>query len=333
MNNFEYAQPQNLTQLLGMMSQEPGATALLGGGTDLVGLMNSNVVTPQRVVNINDVTEMRIVERLADSDELAIGAALRLDEIHEHPLLESYPALHQAICGTRSLQFQSQSTLGGELLRRPGCWYFRDGHGLLADDGRLIEQGDNRYHAILGNTGPAKFVNASRLAPALIALGARAVIVGPEIDYVQTVALEDLYHAPADESQAENILQPGQVLVQIVLPSDLGISSAAYEVRHGEGPEAPLTTAAAALRIEGGIVRDAKIVMGHVAPTPVVSAIATGKLIGNPVNAATAAEAGRAAVAQATPLSNNEYKVQLAEVAVARAILKAAGLPTGGFDG
>lgn len=333
MKNFEYAQPQNVTQLLSLLSPDANTTALLGGGTDLMGLMRSGVVAPDRVVNICEVAEMRVVERIADTGELAIGASLRLEEIHEHPLLDSYPGLHQAICGTRSLQFQSQSTLGGELCRRPRCWYFRDGHGLLADGGRLVEQGDNRYHAILNNQGGAKFVNASRLAPALIALGARAVIVGPEIDYVQTIQLEDLYRTPEVETERENILQPNQVLAQILLPDDAGLSSASYEVRHGEGPDDPLAASAAALRIEGGKVREAKIVLGQVAPTPVVSQAASELLIGKSVNETLAHEAGRAAIAQATPLSNNDYKVQLAEVAVARAILKAAQLPTGGFEG
>jgi xanthine dehydrogenase YagS FAD-binding subunit len=108
-------------------------------------------------------------------------------------------------------------------------------------------------------------------------------------------------------------------------------SNATYEVRHGEGPDYPLAAAAAALSIEGGIVRDARIVMGHVAPTPWLSHEAAAAIIGRPITAETAEEAGAAAVAPATPLSNNEYKVQLAKVAVKRAILRAAGQETGGF--
>lgn len=337
MKNFEYAQPRNVAQLLPLLSPTAGEVELLGGGTDLVGLMRNNVVAPDRVVNVTDVAEMRVVQRLPDENVTVIGAALRLDEIHEHSELASHPALHQAICGTRSMQFQSQSTLGGELCRRPRCWYFRDGHGLLADEGRLVAEGDNRYHAIFDNQGPAKFVSASRLAPALIALGAEAVIVGPAEDYVQTIALEDLYRTPADETERATILQPGQVLAQIRLPDDsatpgLPGNNASYEVRHGEGPDDPLAAAAAALTLEGGVVQEAKIVLGQVAPTPRVCTEASQLLVGRKIDETLAQQAGRAAVAAASPLSNNEYKVQLAEVAVTRAVLKAAGLPTGGFD-
>ncbi len=333
MKNFEYAQPQNVSQLLSLLSPEPEKTALLGGGTDLIGLMKNNVMAPDRVVNLCEVEELRDVEYIPAENVIAVGTALRLAELHEHELLGDYRALHQAICGTRSQQFQSQSTLGGELCRRPRCWYFREGHGLLADNGQMVEKGDNRYHAIFDNAGPAKFVSASRLAPALIALNAKAVLVGPESDYVQVIALEDLYQTPTDERQRETILRPNQLLAQILLPTDVPTTTASYEVRHGEGPDDPLTAAAASLTIDGGVVREAKIVLGQVAPTPIVSTAAAKVLIGQAVDADVAERAGRAAVAGATPLSGNEYKVQLAEVAVTRAILKAAGLPTGGFDG
>src|SRR5262249_35460390 len=108
-------------------------------------------------------------------------------------------------------------------------------------------------------------------------------------------------------------------------------ANATYEVRHGEGPDYPLAAAAAALRIEGGNVRDARIVLGHVAPTPWISDEATAVIRGRSVDADVAEAAGAAAVASATPLSGNESKVQLAKVAVKRAILKAAGLETGGL--
>ena len=229
------------------------------------------------------------------------------------------------------MQLQCQGTLGGEILQRPQCWFFRDNRGLLAAGGKLAEQGDNRYHAIFGNQGAAKFVSASRLAPALIALGATARVIGPEAADEQFVPVEKLFRVPRHEGERENTLAPGQLVTHILLPPADGIANATYEVRHGEGPDYPLAAAAAALRIEGGIVREAKIVLGHVAPTPWISDEAAAALVGRPVNAETAEAAGAAAVASATPLSNNEYKVQLAKVAVKRAILRAAGLETGGF--
>jgi xanthine dehydrogenase YagS FAD-binding subunit len=125
-------------------------------------------------------------------------------------------------------------------------------------------------------------------------------------------------------------LAPNQIITHVMLPAT-DLSSATYEVRHGEGPDYPLTAAAAALKIEGGVVRSARIVLGHVAPTPWLSGEAAGALVGRTVDEQSAGDAGDAAVASATPLSNNGYKVQLARTAVKRAVLLAAGLETGGF--
>ena len=288
------------------------------------------VITPKRVVNLLDVPSFRDVEEL-DGGVVSIGATVTLDIMLVHPYLNPYPALRHAIDGIASMQIQCQGTLGGEILQRPQCWFFRDNRGLLAAGGKLAEQGDNRFHAIFGNQGPAKFVSASRLAPALIALGATARVIGPEATDEQIVPVEKLFRVPRHEGERENTLAPGQLVTHILLPPADGIANATYEVRHGEGPDYPLAAAAAALRIDGGIVREAKIVMGHVAPTPWISDEAAAAIIGRPVNAETAEAAGEAAVASATPLSNNEYKVQLAKVAVKRAILRAAGLETGGF--
>ena len=122
----------------------------------------------------------------------------------------------------------------------------------------------------------------------------------------------------------------GQVVGQIILQPNHS-ASASYEVRHGEGPDAPLAAAAAAVSFVGNVVRQARIVLGHVAPVPWLSKEAAREIIGQPISDYTAEAAGRAAVAQATPLKDNHYKVQLAKVAVKRALLQAGSLPTGGF--
>lgn len=330
MKNFEYASPTTEAELLAVLRDWPGETELIAGGTDLVGLLEKMVVTPRRVVNLLEVPSLREIE-LLDGGMLSVGATVTLDVLLVHPYLNPYPAIRQAIEGIASLQLQCQGTLGGELLQRPQCWFFRDGRGLLAGGGRLVEQGDNRFHAILGNEGPAKFVSASRLAPALIALGATARVIGPDADDEAFLPVEQLYRVPRHEGERENSLASGQVLTHLILPPAEGLANATYEVRHGEGPDYPLAAASAALRIEGGIVREAKVVLGQVAPVPWISHEAAMLLVGRPVTCELAEAAGAAAVAQARPLSNNGYKVQLAKVAAKRAILKAAGLETGGF--
>jgi xanthine dehydrogenase YagS FAD-binding subunit len=331
MKNFTYASPRTETEVLSVLSASLGETEILAGGTDLVHLLHRMILTPDRVVNLLDVPSLRDVE-LLDAGVVSIGATSTLDVLLAHPYLNPYPAIGQAIEGIASMQLQCQGTLGGELLQRPQCWFFRDGRGLLAGGGKLAAEGDNRFHAILGNQGPAKFVSASRLAPALIALDATARVFGPAETDEKFVPVADLFRTPRHEGERENTLLPGQLLTHILLPTAEGIASATYEIRHGAGPDYPLAAAAAALRIEAGVVREANIVLGHVAPTPWISGEAAATLRGWPVNEHLAEAAGAAAVAGAIPLSNNGYKVQLAKTAVKRAILRAAGLATGGLS-
>lgn len=341
MKSFAYASPTTEGEVLSLLA-EPGQTEILAGGTDLVGLLKKMILTPDLVVNILDVPSLKTIEQL-DGGTLAIGAAVTLDELLEHPYLDPYPAIGQAIRGISSIQLQCQGTLGGEVLQRPQCWYFRDGRGLLAAGGSAVEEGNNRYHAIFGNEGGAKFVSSSRIAPALIALGATARVIGsvgtggsleslqPDDVSEQFIPVEQLFRIPRREGERENILARNQLVTHILLPDVRSFASATYEVRQGEGPDFPLAAAAAALRMEGSIVREARIVMGQVAPTPWFSHEAAAAIVGQTVAEESAEAAGLAAVASARPLSHNGYKVQLAKTAVKRAILRAAGLETGGF--
>jgi len=330
MKAFEYAAPTKPSDLLELLADYPDDTAILAGGTDLVPLMAKMIVTPRRVVNITGVAGMGRIT--SDSQGVTIGATATLDDLLESKHLANYPAVLQAIRGINSDALQATGTIGGELLQRPQCWYFRNGEGLLADAGRTVAVGDNRYHAIFGNSGPAKFVSPSRVAPALIALSAQARVIGPGPEDETLIPVEALFRSPRDGQQREHVLEAGQVLASIHLPPAADTASATYEVRQSAGPDFPLVSAAAAVRIAGGIVREVKVVLGQVAPTPWNAYAAEEALIGQPLTLETATAAGEAIAAQATPLSHNGYKVQLASVAVRRALLAAAGLPTGGFD-
>ena len=330
MKSFEYAAPRTEAEALEVMSAEPGRTEILAGGTDLIGLLKKMVLTPDRVVNIMGIPSLRQIERLPDGG-VSIGAAVTLDELLDSRVLDDYPAIEQAIRGINSSQLQCQGTIGGEICQRPQCWFFRDGHGLLARGGAAVEAGDNRYHAIFGNQGAAKFVSSSRLAPALVALNGWVRLLGPAGENESLLPIDQLFRVPRHEGQRETVLAPNQLLTHIVLPAGTGRFSATYEVRQGAGPEFPLAAAAATLAIEGGVIRDARVVLGQVAPTPWQSPEAAALVIGRTMDADLAEAAGAAAVAGAAPLSQNEYKVQLAKVAVKRALLLAAGLHTGGF--
>jgi len=131
MNNFEFASPTTEAEVLDHLRDFPGETELIAGGTDLVGLMQKMVITPKRVVNLLDVPSFRDVEQL-DCGVICVGATVTLDTLLVHPYLNPYAALRDAIDGIASLQIQCQGTLGGEVLQRPQCWFFRDNRGLLA---------------------------------------------------------------------------------------------------------------------------------------------------------------------------------------------------------
>lgn len=329
MKSFDYAEPRTESEVVALLSEHAGRAEVLAGGTDLVGLMKKMIIKPDLVVNIMEVESLQSIGPQEDGS-FSIGAAVTLDDLLAHPYLENYPAISDAILGINSMQLQAQGTIGGEICQKPRCWYYRNGQGVL-DQESQVSEGDNRLHAILGNQGPAKFVSSSRIGPALIALDAQLRIVGPG-DQQHFVPVADFFVTPRHADQRETILGADQLLTHILLPARGNSFNATYEVRHGEGPDYPLAAAAASLEIStSGRVEDALVVLGQVAPTPWVSHEAAQTLVGSTLNESLAEAAGDAAVLQATPLSDNEYKVQLARVAVKRAILRAAGFETGGF--
>lgn len=325
MQAFEYAEPSTVQQAVALLGTSWEAAAVLAGGTDLISLMKDALVTPRRVVSLRRIAELRrVVER---PDGLDIGAMVSFEELLEHPATAHLPALRTALAGVSSPQIRAMGTVGGDLLQRPRCWYFRNGFGLLARDdaGReLVPTGDNRYHAILGNQGPAYFVCPSSLAPPLIALGAQVHLVGPRGR--RTLGVAELYRIPTREGEREHTLAPNEILTAIVVPPTAsGWRNATYEVRQRELLDWPLATASVALELRRQQVVQARIVLGHVAPIPWRAAAAERWLVGKQLDEATAAHAGELAVEGARPLSRNGYKVQLARVAVQRALLAARG--------
>jgi xanthine dehydrogenase YagS FAD-binding subunit len=324
MRPFEYAQPTTEAEALELLSDHDGAAAILAGGTDLITLMKRDVYSPKRVVNIKEIKSMQGVIPVGDG--VMIGSLTTLEDLVGSPLTADYRSLADVVDGIRAIQIQQNGTVGGDLCLHPNCWYYRNGYGLLAmqNGESLAETGDNRYHAVFGNRGPAKFVSASRFAPSLIAWGAKVRVIGPEPDAEEFVPVEYFFRTPGTERQNFTVLKPGQLVSHVWLPASASQQSAAYEVLELTGLDWPLAAAATTLGLEGGIVRQARVVMGHVAPVPWVSESAAEAIVGHPVNEKTAERAGKAAVASATPLSDNGYKVQLAKTAVKRALLKAA---------
>lgn len=323
MEAFAYASPSNLNEAVGLLGAKWGETAVLAGGTDLISLMKDHAdPPPAHVVNIKAIDELRHIKE--ENGGYLVGAVVSFDDLLAHDgINKSFPAIAQAARGVSSPQIRNMGTVGGDLLQRPRCWYYRGGFGLLARDEKgksLVPGGENKYHAIFGNEGPAYFVSPSSLAPALLALQARVTLHGPAGR--REIPVEELFLIPKSEGEREHSIRPNEILTEISIPAAArDWRSGTYEVRQKEALDWPLATASVALKMDGGKVTAARVVLGHVAPTPWRSHAAEQALEGKSLDESSAAAAGEAAVRGAKPLSQNAYKVQLARVAVKRALL------------
>jgi xanthine dehydrogenase YagS FAD-binding subunit len=321
MKSFEYASPSDVETAVGLLGDRFGEVEILAGGTDLVTSLKQGLVAPKRLVSLKAIRPLQGIE--ASGDTVRVGAMTPLVDVYENASIrKEFPSLVQAIEGIGSPQIINMGTIGGDLCQRPRCWYYRQGFGLLGQlDGKsLIPDGDNRYHAIFDNKGPAYFVNPSSLAPALIALSATLEIAGPK-SKTRQVAAAEFFRTPRTADERENVLAPNELITHITIPAK-GTANATYEVRPRQGLDWPLVAAAVSLpRNNGG---NAEIVLGHVAPIPWRVPKAAEVLTGRAPDEELATRAGEAAAEGGTPLSGNAYKVRLVKTAVKRAILAAA---------
>jgi xanthine dehydrogenase YagS FAD-binding subunit len=325
MRPFEYVSPNSLSQTISLLAATWGNTEVLAGGTDLLALMKDDVLAPKRLINIKDIADLRGIS--SNAQGLRVGALTTLGEMADNEdVKKNYPALSEALLEAASPQIRNMATIGGNLCQRPRCWYFRNGMGLLPKDEsgkELVAAGENRYHAILGNQGTAKFVSPSTVVPILIAYGAKIRLEGPKRK--RDLPLERFFVIPKSENEREHDLRPNEILTELVIPPATDLIAAHYEIRQKDAFDWPLAVVAVTLRLQGSNVKSSKIVLGYVAPVPWPSTEAQQAIAGKPINKETAQKAADAALAKASPLSHNAYKVKLAKVAVARAILKAAG--------
>lgn len=322
MNSFEYASPTDLETAIGLLGGRFGETEILAGGTDLVTSLKQGIVSPKRLVSLKAIEQLKGIETTGDA--VQIGATTPLVDVLENETIrKTFPAIAAAIEGIGSSQIIAMGTIGGDLCQRPRCWYYRQGFGLLGQlDGQsLIPEGDNRYHAIFGNNGPAYFVSASSLGPPLIALGATLEITGPK-QKTRKVAAAEFFRVPKSAEERENVLAANEVLTRVSIPMR-GLANATYEIRQREGLDWPLVTASVAFARKAGAGK-AAVVLGHVAPTPWSVPEAAALLEGMAANEELATRVAEAAVHSARPLSKNAYKVRLVKTAVKRAILAAA---------
>jgi xanthine dehydrogenase YagS FAD-binding subunit len=323
MEAFEFAQPGSAHEVVKLLAAKPDSSEVLAGGSDLLARMKDSISAPARVVGLRNAHDLGGLT-YQPARGLRIGAMVTLDELGANAdVKRHYPGLVQAAENAGSPQIRNVGTVGGNLCQRPRCWYYRAGFGLLAmQDGKsLVPNGENRYHAIFGNSGPAYFVAPSNLAPMLIALGAKVRLLGPQGS--RELPLEKFFVIPQAEGEREHDIKPTEIVTEVIVPPSQG-PSAFYEVRQKAQFDWPLATAGVMLRMSGRTISSARVVLGQVAPIPWPSPEAEQALAGKAVSEGVADSAGLAAVQKATPLSHNAYKVTLARVAVKRAVLHAA---------
>jgi xanthine dehydrogenase YagS FAD-binding subunit len=322
---FAYVTVANEREALAALDAQRGRALPLAGGMDLVALMKNYIAQPERVVNVKGLDKAITVSAAG----ARIGSAATLVELIEHAALaKAYPALTHAAEEVGTPQIRNAGTVGGNIMQRPRCWYFRNEefHCLKKGGPRCFAvDGENQYHAIFGG-GPCHIVHPSSLAVPLIAYGARFRVIGASGE--REVDAGEFFQLPADNLMGETMLRPNELLTHVILPANAAAKSATYEVRFKQSHDWPLALASAVLTMDGNRVKSARVVMGAVAPIPWRVPAAEQVLAGKTIDEAVAVEAANAAVAGATAMSQNAYKVQVARTAVKRAILRAAGIQT-----
>jgi xanthine dehydrogenase YagS FAD-binding subunit len=323
MNRFTFVDCATVDEAL---SQMKGDAMVKAGGIDLLDLMKDGIVSPPKLVSIRNVQSLH---RIQSSDRgLELGPLTTLSEIAEHPEIQQrYAALSDAAGHAATPQVRNMATLGGNLMQRPRCWYFRssdfDCRKKGGSDECHAQQGENQYHAIVNNKSCA-MVHPSSTAVPLLAMDAEVELTSKAGK--RTVAMRDFYVAPEVDLQRETAVKPGELITAIRVPAPAAGTRSAYQ-KYGEKEsfDWPLADAGVVLEMDGKTCRKAAIVLGVAAPTPIHATEAEAALRGKVIDERTAREAGRLAVANATPLSQNGYKVQLFQTAIYRTILLAAG--------
>jgi len=323
MDNFIYIRPATLKDAASQLGREHGKIAVIAGGTDLLGEMKDNLAAPERLVAIRHLADLQGVR--ASAGGLRIGAATLLADVVENPMVqERTPLLAMAAGKIGTPQIRNMGTIGGNLCQRPRCWYYRNKFPCYKHGGNTCfsAAGENDYHAILQG-GPSYIVHPSDAAPALVALGATARISSGSRE--RLVPMEKFFVTPREDVRRENVLLPNEILTAIDVPNAPAGSKAIYiKEMVREVWDFALCSVAAMVTVKDGVVTEARIVLGGVAPVPYRAAKAEAALTGKLLNELSAAAAGVAAVDGARPLAKNAYKVPLTQAVVKRALLALA---------
>ena len=325
MNRFEWVNANSVDQALASVTDESSFKA---GGVDLLDLMKDGIASPSRLVNIRQISGL---DQISEDDKgLRIGPLVTLTQIEEHPAIQKkYAALSEAASRIATPQIRNMASVGGNLVQRPRCWYFRSEDFHCRKKGGthcFAQDGENDYHAIFDNRVCA-IIHPSGIAVPLVAMNGRLEITTKKGK--REVALEEFFVSPTQDVRRENILEPGELITAILVPAT-DARTAYYKQGEKESFDWPIADVAVSLTMQGSRCGKASIVLGGAAPYPYRAKAAEAKLNNSEITEDSARAAAETAMANATPLEKNAYKIPIFEAIVRRTILRAAGMKAEG---
>jgi xanthine dehydrogenase YagS FAD-binding subunit len=325
MQNFAYIRPASVTEALQAV-RENGAqqTRFLAGGTTLVDLMRLHALEAERVVDITSIRDLETFDTSGRS-QLVFGALSKMSDVADDPTLRrEYPALAESLQEGASQQVRNMATLGGNLLQRTRCEYFRGTaypcNKRSPGSGCAALEGINRGHAIFGYSDSCIATYPGDFAVALAAFDAQVDTASPRGE--RTIPLINLHRLPGDTPHVETVLDPDELILRIRIPATaLGKASTYQKIRDRESYAFAVVSSAVAIVIAGGIVREARIALGGVATKPWRATAAERTLVGQPLTWEAANRAGEVAFADAAPRKASQFKMSLGPKSVAKALM------------
>jgi xanthine dehydrogenase YagS FAD-binding subunit len=323
MNPFTYSKPSAVEEAVRLAGPR---SRFIAGGTNLLDLMKENLTRPEQLIDITGLPLREV--QTTDSGGVLIGALVSNADLAWHPLIEArYPLLSQAILAGASPQLRNMASTGGNLLQRTRCYYFYDAavpcNKREPGSGCPAREGLNRIHAILGASDQCVATHPSDMCVALAALQAVVHVQGP--DGSRTIDFADFHRLPGDEPQRDNTLADDELITAVELPAEGFAAHSHYlKIRDRASYAFALVSVAAALELDGSVIRSARIALGGVAHKPWRDAAVEQALVGKSVSQETFSEAAEALLQGAEPLEHNAFKIKLARRAIVRALGTAA---------
>jgi len=321
MNRFQHANGKSIKETLSSLGNNWNDARIIAGGTDLLGEIKNGIISPKAVINIKTIRDLDFI-KYSNGQDLRIGALTRIADIEDNTIIkEKFTALWDAARVIASPQLRNMGTIGGNLCQRPRCWYYRGDFNCLRKGGMrcFAFNGENKRHCIFGGHG-CFIVHPSDSAPALIALKAQLKIASKEGE--RNLPLEDFFVGPETDMQRENILKPNEIVTEVIIPGPLlGTRSLYHKRMERKVWDFTLVSVAASLSFQGKSCREARMVLGGVAPIPWRLIQVEDYLKRKAINENVAKTAGELATKGAKPLKQNGYKVDLVKIMVKEALL------------